>query len=335
MALLTPGSVHIDQPLTNLTIAYLQNTTGFVSDKVFPRVSVAKKTDKYYIYDRDQFNRVGEVQERAPRTRAPRVGMKISQDAYTTKVYSLGADFDFETMANEDAVLDIKSAQTAQLTQLLTIDREVKWASAYFKTGVWATDWDGVSGVPAANQVRQWSDYVNSNPIVDVMNIRRTMQLRSGGFKPNKMVIGKEVRDTLINHPVILGRLNGGATVSNTALVTDAKLAEIFEVGEFMVMEAVQNTAKEGLTETNTFIGGKHVGFFYTPPAAGKMVASSGYTFVWDELDYASGYGITIKTYTGDFLAIEGIAESVEVNMAYDHKVVGNDLGAFIENVIA
>lgn len=335
MAMLTPASVHIDKPLNNLTIAFLQNTTGFVSDRVFPRVSVENKTDKYYIYDRAQFNRVGEVQERAPRTRAPRVGMKISNDSYTTKVYSLGQDYDFDTLANEDEALDIKAAGAAQLSQLLMIDREVKWASAFFAGGKWSTDWDGIAGAPGANQVRQWSDYTNSNPILDVMNIRRAMQLKSGGFKPNKMVIGKEARDTLINNPVILGRLNGGATVTNTALVTDAKLAEIFEIEEFMVMEAVKNTGKEGLTETNEFIGGKAVGFFYTPPAAGKMVASAGYTFAWDELETASGYGITVKTYTGDFLAIEGIAEAVEVNMAYDHKIVAPELGAFIDTVIA
>lgn len=335
MSMLTASQVHIDKPLNNLTIAFLQNTTGFVSDRVFPRVSVTKKTDKYYIYDRDQFNRVGEVQERAPRTRAPRVGMKLSTDSYTTKVYSLGQDFDFETLANEDEALDIKAASAAQLSQLLMIDREVKWAEAFFAGGIWGTDWDGISTAPGANQVRHWSDYTNSNPILDVMNIRRAMQLKSGGFKPNKMVIGKEVRDTLINNPVILGRLNGGATVTNTALVTDAKLAEIFEIEDFMVMEAVKNTAKEGLTESNSFIGGKAVGFYYAPPAAGKMVASSGYTFTWDELENASGYGITVKTYTGDFLNIEGIAEALEVNMAYDHKVVASELGAFIDTVIA
>ena len=123
MALLTASQVHIDKPLNNLTIAFLQNTTGFVSDKVFPRVPVMNKTDRYFVYDRDQFNRTGEVQERAPRTRAARVGMKISQDSYTTRVFALGQDYDFETIANADEALDIKAAGTAQLTQLLKIGR--------------------------------------------------------------------------------------------------------------------------------------------------------------------------------------------------------------------
>lgn len=48
MAMLTPSSVHIDAPLTNLTIAFLQDANGFIADRVFPKVGVSKKTDKYY-----------------------------------------------------------------------------------------------------------------------------------------------------------------------------------------------------------------------------------------------------------------------------------------------
>ena len=46
MALLTPSSVHIDQPLTNLTLAYVQSQENFIADKVFPTVGVAKQSDK-------------------------------------------------------------------------------------------------------------------------------------------------------------------------------------------------------------------------------------------------------------------------------------------------
>jgi hypothetical protein len=333
--MLTPSAVHIDAPLTNLTIAFLQDANGFIADRVFPKVSVTKKSDKYYIYNRADFNRIGQVQARAPRTQAPRVGMTLSTDTYLTDVFSLATDFDFETLANEDAALDIRAAGAQMLTHQLLIDRERKWASTYFAGGVWGTDWDGVASSPNSSQVIQWSNYSTSTPIVDVTNIMRTVQLKSGGFKPNVMVVGKEVRDVLVNHPTILARLNGGATVTNTALVTDAKLAEIFGVEEFLVMETVQNTAAEGLAESNSFIGGKAVAFYYRPRAAGLMVPSAGYTFTWDELENASGHGIAIKSYRGDYLAIDGVAEVLEANMAYDHKVVSADLGAFIDSVIA
>ena len=57
MPMLTASQVHIDQPLTNLTIAYLQSQDNFIADKVFPNVAVDKKTNKFYEYDRENFFR--------------------------------------------------------------------------------------------------------------------------------------------------------------------------------------------------------------------------------------------------------------------------------------
>ena len=334
MPMLTPSSVHVDAPLTNLTIAYLQDQNNFIADKVFPNVAVAKKTDKYYIYDRENFNRV-DVQARAPRTKAPRVGLTVSTDTYSTDVYSLSTDFDFETLANEDAALNIRSAGAQMLTHQLLIDREKKWATSFFGTGIWGTNYAGVASSPSSVQFIQWSDYTNSTPITDITTARRAMMLKSGGFKPNKMVVTRDVRDTLINHPDILARLNGGATVTNTALVTDAKLAEIFEVSDFMILDAIENTAKEGLTESNAFIASKKAALYYAPASSGLMVPSAGYNFTWNELSNASGYGIDIRSYTGDFLRVEGIAELLEVNMAYDLKLIGSDLGVFFTTALA
>lgn len=335
MALLTPEMVHIDQPLTNLTIAYLQSTTGFIADRVFPRVPVSKQTDKFYVYNRADFNRTGNVQQRAPRTKSPRIGMGLSQDNYTTKVYSLSTDFDFQTLANEDTALNIRQAGVEMLTMQLLIDKEIKWADAYFKASVWDTEYDGVSGTPGAGEVKQWSDYAASTPILDVTNAKRAVQLKSGGFKPNVMVMGKEVRDVLINHPDFIDRINGGATTVNPALVTDMMIAQVFGVEEVLVMEAVKNVSPEGVAESNAFIGGKSVALLYRPQAPGLMVPAAGYTFTWAELDNASGYGIDIRSYSGDFLRVEGIAEMLEANMAYDHKVIGSELGAFFATIVA
>ena len=334
MPMLTPSQVHIDAPLTNLTIAYLQDQNNFIADKVFPNVAVSKKTDKYYIYDRANFNRT-EVQARAPRTKAPRVGLSVSTDSYSADVYSLSTDFDFETLANEDQALNIRAAAAQMLTYQLLIDREAKWVSSFFNTGIWTTNYAGVASSPSTGQVLQWSDYTNATPIVDITNARRAMMLASGGFKPNKMVVTRDVRDTLINHPDILARLNGGATVTNTALVTDAKLAEIFEVQEFLVIDAIENTAAEGLSESMSFMATKKAALYYAPASSGLMVPSAGYNFTWNSLDNASGYGIDIRSYTGDFLRVEGIAELLEANMAYDQKVVGADLGVFFNTIIA
>lgn len=326
MPILTPSSVHLDAPLTNLTIAHFQSDMGFVADKVFPVVGVSKQSDKFYTYDRANFNRDGDVKQLAPRTEVPTIGLSVSNDNYTADVYGLGMDFDEQTLANEDTALETRSAGAATLLNRLRIDREVKWASTYFAASVWGSE---------STPTNLWSDYTNSAPITDVTTARRTMQLKSGGFKPNTMVVGKEVRDILVNHPDILARLNGGATVTNTALITNAKLAEIFEVENFYVMEAVRNTAAEGLTESNAFIGGKHALLCYTPSSAGLMTPAAGLTFAWNSIPGVSDLGITVESFTGDFLRVKQIEEKIQVKMAYDHKVTGADLGYFFDTVVA
>lgn len=326
MALLTPSSVHLDAPLSNLTLAYVQEQTNFIADKVFPIVGVQRQSDKFYIYDRDNMNRSGDVQKLAPRTEVNRIGMTISNSSYFADVYGLGMDFDEQTLANEDAMLEIRSAGATTLVNRLLIHREEQFASTFFAAGVWGSQ---------ATPSNLWSDYTNATPITDVTAARRAMQLKSGGFKPNTMVVGKEVRDVLINHPDILARLNGGSTVSNTALITNAKLAEIFEVENFYVMEAVKNGAAEGLAEANAFIGGKHALLVHTPRAAGLMTPAAGVTFAWNNIQGANNLGVTVESYSDDALRRQQVAEHIQVKMAYDMKVVGADLGYFFNTVIA
>lgn len=337
MPLLTPSQVHIDQPLSNLTLAYVQSQTNFIADKVFPVVGVQRQSDKYHIYDRANMNRSGDVQKLAPRTEVNRIGMTISNDSYYSDVYGLGMDFDEQTLANEDAMLDIRSAGATTLVNRLLIHRETQFADTFFKASVWGTEYTGVTNAnnDTAVEVTQWSDYTNSTPIVDITTARRTMQLKSGGFKPNTMVVGKEVRDILVNHPTILARLNGGATVTNTALITDAKLAEIFEVENFYVMEAVANTAKEGLSESNAFIGGKFALLVHTPRSAGLMTPAAGLTFAWNNIPGVSNLGVTVESFSDDALKRMQVAEHIQVKMAYDMKVVGADLGVFFNTVVA
>ena len=326
MPLLTPSSVHIDAPLTNLTIAYVQDQNNFVADKVFPTVAVERQSDKYYEYDRANMNRAGDVKKLAPRTEVNRIGQKVSNTSYFADVYGLGMDFDQQTLANEDTALDIRSSGAQTLTTRLLIHREEQFASTFFAAGVW-----GTQTTPA----NLWSDYTNSTPLVDVTTASRTMQLKSGGFKPNTMVVGKEVRDILINHPKVLARLNGGSTVQNPALVTDNMLAQIFEVENFYVMEAVQNSSVEGVAESNAFIGGKHALLVHGPKNAGLMVPAAGLTFAWNTLEGVNNLGVTVESFSDDALKRQQVAEHIQVKMSYDMKVTGADLGYFFNTVVA
>jgi len=327
MPLLTPSSVHIDAPLSNLTLAYAQSQENFIADKVFPTVGVDKQSDKYYIYSRADMNRTGDVKKLAPRTEVERIGMSVSNDSYFADVYGLGMDFDEQTLANEDAALDIRSAGAQTLAMRLMIHREKQFADTFFTTGVWGTD-RTLSGSA------QW-DHADSTPIKDVTLASRTIQLASGGFRPNTLVVGRETHDALVNNADIIARLSGGATVSNTALVTKAKLAEIFEVENYYVMESVQNTAAEGAAESTSFIGGDSAMLCYTPSSAGLMSPAAGLTFAWNSIPGANNLGITVESFSDDALKRQQIAEMIQVKMSYQMKMVGSELGYFFADCVA
>jgi len=214
----------------------------------------------------------------------------------------------------------------------LMIHREEQFATNFFSDNIWGTNYDGAGSTSGTNFL-YWDDAA-AKPIQNVTDLRRVMQLKSGGFKPNTMVVGKEVRDALVNNADILARLNGGATVTNTALVTDAKLAEIFEVENFYVMEAVKNSSVEGVAESNAFIGGKHAMLCYTPSNAGLMSPAAGLTFAWNNLEGVNNLGITVESFSDDALKRQQIAEMIQVKMSYDMQVVGADLGAFVNGIV-
>src|SRR3990172_11513905 len=88
-----PGrsQIHVNKPLTNISVAFLQRLTGFVADRVFPVVPVQKQSDKYYKYERKQWFR-SDAQKRAPSTESAGSGWDLSTDQYLADVWSVHKD---------------------------------------------------------------------------------------------------------------------------------------------------------------------------------------------------------------------------------------------------
>jgi hypothetical protein len=97
-------------------------------------------------------------------------------------------------------------------------------------------------------------------------------------------------------------------------------------------MKAIETTSKLGAsTRTSAFIGGKHALLAYVPPAPGIMTPSAGYTFAWTGYLGAGPDGQRIKRFRMENLA----ADRIEIEMAFDMKVISADLGAFFNNAVS
>lgn len=332
------GDVHINQPLTNISIAFLQSADNFVAGRVFPQIPVSKQADAYFTYDRGEFNR-DEMEERAPATESAGGSYEIGDDTYYARVYAFHKDIPDQVAANADSPINLDREATEYVTHKGLIRREVNWASTYFQGGVWTFEFDGVdSGATAAgsldptnasnNDVLRWND-ASSTPIENIRLAKRFVQ-ESTGFMPNTLTLGKPVYDALVDHPDIVGRIDRGQTVgaARANLVT---LADLFEVDQVLVMQAVQNTAKKGQTANHAFIGGKNALLSYAPPSPGLMTPSAGYTFNWTGLVAGGENGMQITRFRMQNLK----ADRVELEMAWAQKLVAVDLGFFFDGIVA
>jgi hypothetical protein len=319
-----------------ISIAYQQSQTGFVADRIFPIVPVKKQSDSYYVYPRGAFNR-DEMKPRAPGTESAGSNFDIDNTpTYYCKKWSLHQDIPDEVFANADDQIDPMRDSTQYLTLKGLINREKRWVSKYFATGLWSFESSGVASNPTTGQFLQWSD-ANSDPIKTVINAATDVQ-ESTGFRPNTMVLSRRVYDGLSNNPDMIDRIKYGQTPGKPAMATLNILAQLFEVDRVFVMSAIENTSQEGQADSHAFIGGKSALLAYSAPNPGLMVPSAGYTFGWDRVGVGKSLqerALSAGVLMSDFYMKELSARRVEINTFYDQKVVGVDLGFFFKDVVA
>ena len=329
-----PGDVHVNRPLTNIAIAYMQMASKFVAGRAFPNLPVGSKSDIYYEIPRGAFWR-DEFQERAPGTESAAATYEVEEKTYNCKVYGLHKDVDDQTRANIDDPLDADRQATELVTGMGLIRKERNWATNFFVTDKWTFEGAGAASRNANldfshasnNTVIYW-DSMDSTPVVDVRLMKQYVE-ESTGHEPNVAVISKQVYNVLVDHDDIIGRLDRGQTTGPAMAMREA-LAAIFEVDEVLVMSGVYNSADEGADDDFDFIGGKHMLLLYRPPTPGIMVPSAGYTFNWTGYAASVMDGVEIKRFRMEELE----SDRVEGKMAWDQKLVGTDLGGFFKDII-
>jgi hypothetical protein len=330
MPLPTQSDVHVNRPLTNISIAHMQDANNFIASQVFPIIPVQKQSDAYFSYDNAYWNK-DEMQQRAAGAETAGNGYSVDgTSTYYAKPYGFHKDVPDQVRANADDPINLDREATLYVTQKALIKREKLWSTAYMAGAVWTYDYDGVSGAPGANEVRQWSDYTNSDPIADVW-AGKTAVLQRTGFEPNRLVLGWQVYEKLVNHPDMIDRIKAGQTPGGAAVITATDLAQVFKVEQVLVMRAIENTAAEGATKSHSFIGGKKAMLVYRPPAPGLMTPSGGYIFSWTGYIGAGPEGQRIKRFRMEALA----SDRVEIEIAFDMKLISADLGAFWDTVVA
>lgn len=320
------GDVHVNTPLTNFAQKYLQDEAAFIATKAFPNNPVAKQSDLYYVFDKDDFFR-DDATERADGTESAGGAFDLSTSPYFARVYAFHKDVTDRQRSNQDGPVQLDQSATQYVTQKLLIRRERIFQNAFFKLGIWTTDVLGVASGATAGQFNQWSGTAG-DPIKDIRLGKEVIQVRSG-VRPNKMIIGRQAYDALLDNDAVLDRISGGATTAMPALVLRQKLAEILELDAIFVMDAIVTTSQKGAaTPVRAFIGIDNALLYYAPDVVGLEEPTAGVQFSWTGLLGSTPSGQRIKRFRMESLE----ADRIEAQMAFDYKLTAPDLGYFFSN---
>lgn len=323
----TRQQIHVDRPLTNISVHYMQSADRFIADKVFPVIPVQKQSDTYFEYNRDDFFR-DEARERAKGTESAGGDYEVEvADPYFCRKYAFHQDVTEEDRVNSDDPLRPNEDATEFVSQKILLKKENVWARKFFVPGVWGTEIQGVDASPTAGQTLQF-DSPAANPIGYISGLQ-VAGVEATGYKMNTMVMSPYVYNALLNNEDILDRIK----YTEKGIVSLDLLASLFEVDNIYVPWAIQNTAAKGREGQYSFIMGKHALLMYVEKRPGIKKASAGYTFAWTGLKGAGALGNRVVRIPMPWLGTD--TERIEAEIAFDHRVVAKDLGIFLKDIVS
>jgi hypothetical protein len=318
MPLPTSRDVHVDQMLTNVSIAYTNQ--AYIADEMFPLLPVQKQSNIIPAYSQSYWFR-DEARMAGPGAEVPLAEYAVTtDDTYFCNRHRLGRLIYDEVRSNADAPFDLDREATLFLTDKMMLRREVNFVTQHFTTGKWTTDKTG------GTDFTQWSNYAGSSPVVDVAAYKDTVEALIGR-EPNKFTVGKQVYIQLKNHPDVIDLIK----YTQRGQITVDLLASLLEFEKFLIGRAIYTTDKEGTAEASVSysrIWGKHGLMVYTPPSPSLMTPSAGYTVVWNRVAGANQY-------MQRFRREETEADLMVINSYFSQKRISAGAGLFLSGAVA
>jgi hypothetical protein len=329
----TPGDLHVNRPLTNVSIAHWQSESNFVSNNAGHIIPVEKQTDSVTRFKKGAAYR-DDMAIRAPGAESAGGGWEMDSPlTYYCPLRAFHIDIPDQSRANTDVPINADKATTRLVTRKGLIRSDRLFSTNFLASGAgWDVKRAGVASgsYTLDTNVIKWNDYTNSNPINDVAYYATKVALASGGFRPKHGVMSRTVWDALRLHPDFVSLISGGATNGNPSLVTRMLVAAAFELDSLLVMDSVYDTAAENATWSPAWIAGNTFLLYYTPPAPAIEEPSAFYGFGWTGMLGMQANGSRIKKFRME----PNASDRVEIEQAIDWKLTGADMAALLYDLL-
>jgi hypothetical protein len=312
--------------LANFTIVAANEDKEFIARQVGNFVPVDHKKDTYYEYGKSAWNRL-EMAPRGPSEESHGAGWTLSTGSYDCERWAVHKDFDWSDEADTDDALDLDLDAAAWGENQIRLKLDSLVNAAVMTAATWTTDYDGVSGTPGANEIKQW-DQSASTPQADHMTLNGTVKGLCGK-DCNTMIMGHKVFRKLITHSVVRDAIK--YTDPTMVRVVQSKLAAFFGVEQLFVGGAFYESAAEGATSSVAFLINEDdlwAGYL------SKEVKKRTYT-AWKVFAYKDGGRAVDGLVTRKFDIEAKTTTRYEFEMFVDVKVIAADAGYFVDGCVA
>lgn len=310
------STLHIDQPLTEISVLFANANEDFAGTILLPEVTVEKRSDKYFVYGKEHL-KIKDATRR-PGTEANEVDWSVSTDSYYCEEYALRDAVPYAEIKNADAPIQPEIDSAEMLTYNLMLNEEKQIADL-------VTSNTNVTQYLALSGTSQWSDYTNSTPLTNLKNAKaavRAAALRA----PNTFLVPYEVGLTLADHPSIkqLVQYTDSKALATTGLPPVIRGLKVIEAA------VMHNSANEGQAVTLAGIWGKNALVAYVTGAPRLKSLSFGYHMVGPD-EQTGAKGFATRKWDED----KRKAVMVETSKLWDNKLITASAAYLFQTAVA
>lgn len=286
-------TTYVDPLLTNVSVGY--KNESYIAEQFFPTVTVEKETGIYFVRDKENLRAPADAR-RGEFDRANRVSNTLSEATYTLEEKSLETPISDRVMRNASDPFDPKANATELVSEKLLLDNEKDLKTTILASGANNTD---VAGA--------WA--TASEDIVGLVRSKATLIKKATGFAPNTALIAHDTLQVILKNTAFIDSVKYTNMVNDEVLY--GALAKWLNVQKILIGGATENTAKEGQTDSLSFVWDDLFILAYVAPSASLWTPTSGYRLTQAGARYVdTWYEQEIKS------------TMVRANDVYDNKVI-------------
>lgn len=298
------------------------NMRGFIGQRVLPVVDVGSQAGNFGRIPLEQ------LLVNSDTARAPGSGYSRGKWTFEPATYACLENGHEEAVDDREAKMFseyfvAEQVSTMRAYSAVLTNQEKRIADLIFN----ATTWTGSALTTAVTN--EWDDATNATPIDDVEAAIQKVYDGSGLW-PNSLIINHKVFRNLRNCDQIIERIasSGAGDATKATDITEAMLAQVFDLPKIIVGGSSKNTAQEGQDASISQIwSDEYAMVCTTSDSIDFRTPCVGRTFHWAE--DGSSIGGTVETYRDE--TIRG--DVVRVRHDTDELVLYAEAGHLLSNI--